>query len=224
MGFECTFKFCKKNDNGHYDHAVQDEFKKTLGKTEEVSLKALAKFIFNQLARRDILITDVKIIEFVKKEISFKETKNGISIKGVKFEFESLENEHLVKESTDIPAQHPQANKTIQINTNFRHEIFDPSDPVVVKNLLSKNIVMTIGKRYPIMEEKTGSIKLNENGSLNNMEGLFYVTKDDNGKTVSLVSYYFRPEDVVLSYQNKVQTRESGGYDENMIDIRRKRR
>lgn len=41
-----------------------------------------------QLARRNILITDVEIYEFTKKKLSFKEADDGILIKNKKFKFD----------------------------------------------------------------------------------------------------------------------------------------
>ncbi|MFX7870853.1 hypothetical protein ABTK02_23060, partial [Acinetobacter baumannii] len=39
----------------------------------------------SQLARRDILVTEVDVYEFVKKKVKFKEVKGGFIIKDKKF-------------------------------------------------------------------------------------------------------------------------------------------
>lgn len=56
--------------------------------TEEVPLEQAAGKIMAQLARRNILITDVEIYEFTKKKLSYKEADDGILIKNKKFRFD----------------------------------------------------------------------------------------------------------------------------------------
>jgi hypothetical protein len=88
MGYELIYSFCEKKEDGSYDMSNLKEMKKKFGKPfDESSLNDLAVAIIKQFSRRDILINGVKIFELVKKEISFKETKNGIVLKNRKFIF-----------------------------------------------------------------------------------------------------------------------------------------
>jgi len=41
-----------------------------------------------QFARRNILVQDVKIFEYVRKEVAFKEEEDGIRIKNKRFRFD----------------------------------------------------------------------------------------------------------------------------------------
>lgn len=66
-------------------------FTKNVGRRNaEISLEQVAAVIMGQLARRDIYITNVEVYEYAKREVSFKETKNGVVIKGRKFSFDQL--------------------------------------------------------------------------------------------------------------------------------------
>jgi len=52
-----------------------------MGKLEEVPVEKLASAVMMQLARRDIMVFNVEISEFIKRKVSFKETKGGVLIK-----------------------------------------------------------------------------------------------------------------------------------------------
>lgn len=93
MGFEVTYKYHEKGEEG-YDMENIHELKRKVGKAyDDTSYERLAAAIMGQFARRDIMVVDVDIMEFVKKEISFRETKNGICIKNKKYLFDGTEIE-----------------------------------------------------------------------------------------------------------------------------------
>ena len=103
MGYEITFSFHEKNEEGKMDMETSSTFTKTVGKrNEEVSLEKVGAIILGQMARRDIYISNVTIFEYVKREVSFKETKTGITIKNKKFSFDQLSGE--LKAEEDMPA------------------------------------------------------------------------------------------------------------------------
>lgn len=89
MGYEITFNYHEEISKGEYN---REELKKKTVKLgtefEDVSLESVAGKIISQLARRNVLVVDVEIYEFVKKKISYKETPDGILIKNKKFSFD----------------------------------------------------------------------------------------------------------------------------------------
>ena len=88
MGYEVKYHYHDKTESG-YDTDDVKIFTKRVGKSfEDASLGAVASAIIRQLARRDIWVVNVEIVEFVKKEISFRESKGGIVIKNRKFNFD----------------------------------------------------------------------------------------------------------------------------------------
>jgi hypothetical protein len=89
MGFEVTFYYHPKKEEGiGYDTETQLQISKKVGQPfEETGLEQLAAVIMSQLARRDVLIYDVEIDEFIRQKVSFKESKDGrgIVLKNKKF-------------------------------------------------------------------------------------------------------------------------------------------
>lgn len=89
MGYEVTFFYHPKKEEGvGYDTDAQLQITKKIGQPfEETGLEQLAAVIMAQLARRDVLIYDVAIDEFIRQKISFKESKDGrgIVLKNKKF-------------------------------------------------------------------------------------------------------------------------------------------
>ena len=84
--YEIIFKYYKHKDNLDYDRTESLILKKKFGQIEEeYPLDKIACYIMSQLARRDIFIHDVEIYSYVKKNVSFKISKNGFSINGQKF-------------------------------------------------------------------------------------------------------------------------------------------
>ena len=87
MGYEVHFKYYNKKENSFdYDCDSPQILKKVYGKIdEEYPLENLISHINIQYARRDVLIFDADIYEFVRKKITFKQNKNGFNIKNKKF-------------------------------------------------------------------------------------------------------------------------------------------
>lgn len=114
MGFEVKFKCYKRNpETGNYDEEDVGEYTKKVGKqTEDVPLEKLAFVILNQMSRRDIFVKDVEIYEYVKRKLTFKESKSGdgIIIGGKKFGSNSSYDTEL-----DIVVEEPEVSHPQQI-------------------------------------------------------------------------------------------------------------
>lgn len=105
MGYELVFHFHEKDENGKFDldESTKQTFTKNIGRRNaEISLEQVAAVIMGQLARRDIYVVNVEVYEYAKREITFKETKEGVTIKGKKFNFDQL---HGVLKSDDDEEQ-----------------------------------------------------------------------------------------------------------------------
>lgn len=90
MGYEVAIIFHPRKEDGTYDYENKEEKTIKIGKPfDEVPLENLAAGIMSQMARRDIWVVDVKVCEIVRKDIGFKECKDGkgIILKNRKFSF-----------------------------------------------------------------------------------------------------------------------------------------
>lgn len=89
MGYEIKLHFHPKKEEGvGYDADKKEVLVKKVGQPfEDIGLEQVAAAVMGQMARRDILIFDVEIEEYVRRTISFKECKDGkgIIIKGKRF-------------------------------------------------------------------------------------------------------------------------------------------
>lgn len=260
MGFEVTYHYKEALEAaGEYDEVILTKTAKIGKYKEEVPLEVLAGKIIAQLARRNILIVDIDIVEFAPKKISYKETSSGILIKNKKFSFDSgavisdsgdsdyddedlaviLENEKLLEKIKGaIGPQEPVQKVNLAPRNSsksgtsapppsssgkrsLRMEIYDPEITTDHKNK-QKGLKFSIGKKYPIYEEKS----LGVGGIMN------YVTKDDSGKEVEVGSdsfvvptqglafnddgpRYFGEADVEPNIWGNVQT------EDNVPDLRR---
>lgn len=108
MGFEITYKFHPRLEDGvGYDHDVTEDKQVKVGKPfDDTPLEKCAAAITAQLARRDIWVIDVEVYELVKKQISFKESKDGrgIVLKNKKFTLNATA-ELIVEDLVETPVQ-----------------------------------------------------------------------------------------------------------------------
>ena len=207
MGFEITYHFFPRKEEGAgYDTEAPQTFVKQMGKLEEVPVEKLASAVMMQLARRDIMVFDVEISEYIKRKVSFKETKGGVLIKNKKFMLDGTvevmsdcgeggEDEVAMPSYLDpAAAQAPQ--KPVQFdkpaNHPIRYEVFDPDVPLI--GMLQKKFRLTPKRKYPILEEKTVIQRINVNGNMTEMPGYEYVVIDDEGKKLRVPSMHFVPE------------------------------
>jgi hypothetical protein len=141
MGYEVTYIYHERVD-GKYNTEEKKELKKKIGSPmDETPLEQLAAAVLAQMARRDILVVDVEIKEFTKRNISFKQSNDGnsILIKGKKFGLdqsaalvaqggltESFEEESEVSDEAENFSQNfAQVKVTMPVS-------IDPFKPVVV--------------------------------------------------------------------------------------------
>lgn len=88
MGYEIIYHYKESLGGGEYSEEVKEKTVKVGNANDDIPLEAAAAKVMAQLARRNILITDVEIYEFTKKKLSYKETDDGIVIKNKKFRFD----------------------------------------------------------------------------------------------------------------------------------------
>lgn len=107
MGYEVVYYYHEEIERGEYNKEETKEGFVIVGEAhEDVELDYLAGKVMALLARRSILVTSLEISEFKKKNVTFREAKDGIIIKNRKFKFddgstlkgESLEEHDPVKQ------------------------------------------------------------------------------------------------------------------------------
>lgn len=74
---------------------------------EDTPLEQVVMLVKSQLARRDILVTDVEVFEFVKKKVKFKEIKGGFILKDKKFLMDQIHGVPVASEEGDEQPQFP---------------------------------------------------------------------------------------------------------------------
>ena len=215
MGFEVLYKYHEKKESGiGYNMKEQLEMKKRVGKSyDDTSYQKLAVAIMGQLARRDIMVVDVDIVEFVKKEINFREAKNGIVIKNKKYlfndtdtELEEVDEEYcdpnvnyaLANQKKEVVPQNvdpqpaPNTNvvpKPPPVNVQQNKKLkplryeFFEPHPDLMADLKKRNLKFTVGQKYPIYEEKQDMRGI--------MFGMLYSTVDDEGNKQILTDKLF---------------------------------
>jgi hypothetical protein len=142
MGFEIKYTYHPRGDDGYDTNKKEQKFVKVGKPFDETPLEKLAAAIMAQLARRDIWVVDVEVCEFVRKNISFKECKDGkgIVLKGKRFSFNeaaemiSEEEENEVEEPGTSNEQKPQTNLISQNNSQSMDDLYsNPNKPVPVQ-------------------------------------------------------------------------------------------
>lgn len=115
MGYEVKYIFHpRKEDGPGYDTEKREEKVVKVGKPfEDISLENLAAAVMSQMARRDIWVIDVEIVELVRKEVAFKECKDGkgIMLKNKRYSFNEAAQmvaEDVIEETCPVQyQQHP---------------------------------------------------------------------------------------------------------------------
>lgn len=170
MGFEITFHYHDRKEDGKYNTDEKKSFSKNVGKKgEESSLDEAARVILAQLARRDIWVVDVGVHEFVRKQISFKETKGGIVIKNKKYSLDhgTLEGEEL-PETLEVSVPQVRTNPVVSPNVSVTPKptitptglVLAPPPPQIfrphrdTKPEEIKKYKLSVGKKYEILGEK----------------------------------------------------------------------
>lgn len=213
MGFEVTYKYHERKD-GVYDKEETKSLKKKVGDPfDDIPLEKLAGAIMAQLARRDVFVIEVEVVELSKKPISFKETNGGVVIKNKKFLFDASSN-IIVQEIQDVAEEVPQnrqiQNTTVEQPHNLVHNdngssnlgrpidfvVFAPELPQMPE-VKKKNLRFTPEKQYPVYAKEQIGITM----------ALKII--DDVGREQMVSDVYFVPAKVRLFADNQLKFSET---------------
>jgi hypothetical protein len=181
MAFEIKYIFHDRDEKGQYNTEKSQEKIVKLGKLlEDIPLEKVASSIMSYLARRDIWVTKVEVFEIVKKEVNFKESKDGkgIVLKGKKFsfvegsKFDIEEIEEIEEESSNNLIETQKQNLISIKPTNIKENInnnkvlyrvlFDP--PIQYFNEVKRlGLRFSQEKEYPVhkvVQHPTGKLEL----------------------------------------------------------------
>lgn len=226
MGFEVVYHYKELVDEstpGVYKDEVKTKTSKIGKLNEEISFEVLASKILSQLARRNILIVNFEIFEFVKKKVNFKETDDGIVIKNKKYKFDgkinsfvdlndedSIDEEEIEeqKEVDVFPCKLQKQQNTKSSHGNpMRYEYFDP-ELMALHKAKQKGLRFTQGKKYPIYsEENMGST-------------IIYKTIDDTSKEVKVSAEYFSASPIAASNSKEIDLWGRYSFENEVPDIR----
>lgn len=196
MGYEVTYKYHERKDGG-YDKEELKSLKKNVGDPfDEVPLEKLAGAVMAQLARRDIFVVDVDIVELSRKQISFKETNGGVVIKNRKFLFDQASS-LIVQQVVEVPENAvavPQERRIQQVQDSaatgdlgrpIDMVIFSPELPQMPE-IKKKGLRLTPDKKYPVYgREQIGAVSILK-------------IVDDVGRQQNVSDIYFIPANVKL--------------------------
>lgn len=208
--YEIIYHYYERNQDGPgYDVTHPVQMKRKVGTLdEETPAEKLAGSIIAQLARRDVMISDVEVYEFTRKRVAFKETKGGIVVGNRKYSFDQCDlgfsedtPAELALPAPSKPTPAPQSAPLPQVDTAaarggnvgdllyfqknrpIREEMFAPKDKALVAIAKSRKLPFTVGKVYQIYEEKPAA------GGVH--AGMSYTVKDDTGNRYVLSDKYF---------------------------------
>jgi len=207
VGYEIVFFYKVEIEKGIYADEVLTK-KVKIGASE---LEAVAGRIFAQFARRNILVVDVEIWEFVKRKLSFRESEDGFVIRNRKFKIDDGASLSSVEETPDeqrllellrdnpgvlaqltgkaVPTQLPVSqvlpppaiSQASPVRRPIRYEVYDPA-PELLSVAKQKGLNFTVKNRYPVYSEKIGK---------GQYDGMMYLTVDDNGVEKNVSDRFF---------------------------------
>jgi hypothetical protein len=211
---------------------------------EDVSLEKCAASIMSQFARRDIMIVDVDVYEYAKKQLSFKESKdgNGFIIKGQKFSVDKTANivQEIGELTSEEEVQLPQQQQPQPQPVNMPQIHFAPPKPMQTTNapvvhpheLLQNNnnrvmMWMVFDPELPQMEKvKSRNLKFTKlkkypiYSMKEHPQGLQFgnllTTTDDTGKRMEVSDEFFIPAQSKLAFDDEV------GFSDNLNEPRPK--
>jgi hypothetical protein len=233
MGFECTFKYHERLDAGGYDKENTKEMKRRIGDVyDDVPLEKLASAIMQQLARRDIWVVDVSVVEFARKAVSFKETKGGIVIKNKKFILDQdsgligtdLVSEEVPQSVPGQPVVHPHEKLRPTGNRKPTPPTPVPGRPQPARRRPTKKVVympstpelvrkhglagrLTIEAEYEVVEDR-----MNPSGV-----GIEYLIHDDHGRELWAQDEHFVPAQMNLMADRELGFSNSGRRADNNL-------
>lgn len=219
MGYEMKFFYYERGEDNQFNMQEKKSMSKKVGDPyEDLSLEKAAQAVFKQLARRDVWVIDVEIFEIVKKQISFKETKGGIIIKGKKFILDGDIGVSVESEAVEAPetpktqhVEHPVA--TIPPPAHPHNAIARPpkhniDQPLFYVEFNPGKEIAAAAREGRFTPEKTYAVYkelFNDKGIRNK-----FVTKDDTGNIREVSEVYFIPGNVTYFAQELGFGRTSG--------------
>jgi len=211
VAFEVEYFYHERLEEGGYNKDETKSLKRKVGEGfEDVPLEKVAQHILAQLARRDIWVVDVKVYEFKKSVVNYRETKGGIVIKNKKFLLDNEGGNMIAHDVIDEPAHMPMerglvvdGNGDLQIrhtpsgNMQPHEHPHQANQPRRVLRFVEfqpdahldeakkKGLKFTVGRKYPLFKEMA-----DPKGLLGSM---YYTVLDDNKREVTTSDKYFVP-------------------------------
>jgi hypothetical protein len=223
--YEIIFKYNEMREDGEFDIEETKTKVIKIGNSidEEVPLEQVAGKIMAQLARKKISVVEVRIFEYTKKELTFREEDDGFKIGRKKFSFEDGALIGNVKE--DEPSEQDKLLALLKSNPQLldqlsadRRQVGLEPQPKLVTASQSKNAVTSqpnidVPQRYEVFDPEVapeGSTACLEFIKRRNWKftsgkrypifqekmgpgGLLYSTVDDAGVRLDVSSLYFVP-------------------------------
>jgi len=149
-----------------------------------------------QLARRDLWVISVKIYEYKKQELTFRETKGGIVIKNKKFSLDQGINLVMedIQEAPSPKFNHAMNSVSEQLTTQKKRPVkwvtLDPDIPNLHK-VKQSGLAFKPDVKYPVFEIKPHPSKVGVN---------IYTMWDDNKREVAVMDEYFVPAQANLQF------------------------
>lgn len=135
MGYEVKYTFHPRKSGGGYDTETREEKVVKVGRPfDETPLENLAASIMAEMARRDIWVVDVQVVELVRKEIRFKECEDGkgIMLRNKRFSF----NEAAQMVAQEIVEEQPQVTHYVPCPVpqpqQFPHEMMAEQQQMII--------------------------------------------------------------------------------------------
>ena len=174
MGYEIKYKFHPRKEEGSgYNTDLTEEKLVKVGKPfDDTPLEKVAAAIMSQMARRDIWVVDVEVAELVRKQIAFKECKDGkgIVLKGKKYSFN--ESAQMVSEDVIEVTSQMVAQQQAMQNGYQPHEILAMQQmPQVPQNMQPHELINNAqmlddlynnpNKPVPVKQNPTPTVAIN---------------------------------------------------------------
>lgn len=215
MGYEIIYSYHERLEEGGYNKDEIKELKRRIGEPfDEVPLEKLASAITQQLARRDIWVTNWEVFEYKKQKLNCRETRGGIVIKNKKFILDNHDN--LVSEEIPEPTGVPPHNLIVRdIDVPAASAVRRNKNPIKYVVLDSEGVIQEQGrrvpvetiirmrglkfspnKRYPVFQEMADPTdkRLDMKGQPSLERRMLYVMLDDRQKEVTVSQDYFAPD------------------------------
>ncbi len=236
MGYLIKIKYHPKKDDEDFgfDLETKEEKEIKLGEIgDDISHSKLAMTILKQLSRRDIYVFDVEAIEFVKKVLKVKESKNGIIIGQKKYTFDDAKD--IDDLSAQVIAPPPVAppppvsparpgQMTLANPPPVSPEPVPPTQRVIRKEFFEPNVPnpkslgpqfaqmgLTVGKQYSIINENSEKYTvINDTGGRSIVPLQHFSAVSGEGRLVESgrvrIPGESSSDDIPLSFGREVQT------------------